>query len=152
MTFDKLTPFLGKAGLILVMVAGLFSVFEIALVDDLFRPGSYENNDTQLQIDRAQCLLGSLPEEVDVFGFMPSLPTRMEDPSITNSALRLRGDSYRLLYLTQYALAPKIIAFFEAGPWVIANFPDRPTGLEAIPQADYTIVKDCQNGIFLLNR
>jgi hypothetical protein len=97
-------------------------------------------------------LLGQLPDEVNIFGYMPSLPRRMEDPGSTMSSLRVRGREYGIYYLTQWALAPHTITFYNSHPWIIANYANRGEGLQAIAKAGYSILFDCGNGVFLLKK
>jgi hypothetical protein len=152
MTLDRVHPLLGKAGLVLLLVIGVYSLLQRIGMNAFAPLPDTSSNEIQKQIGRAQCLLGELPPGVDTFGYLPNLPMRMEDPKISNSIIRLRGPEYKILYLTQYALAPKIITFYDSTKWIIANYPDRKTGLEAIAETPYTILKDCGNGVFLVSK
>jgi hypothetical protein len=152
MTFRRVHFILGKAGLALLLVIGVYSLLQRIGMDAFAPLPDTSANEIGIQIARAQCLLGELPQGVDTFGYLPSLPMRMEDPKISSSIIRLRGKEYKTLYLTQYALAPKIITFYDSKPWIIANYPDHKTGLEAIAETPYTIVKDCDNGVFLVSK
>ncbi len=58
----------------------------------------------------------------------------------------------RRLFLVRYALTPDLVAQTPDAPWVIGSFRNREIGLPVIEASGLTIVKDCQNGIFLLKR
>lgn len=120
--------------------------------DDQSTPGTSSIRTTAEEIRRAECLLGHLPNGVKVFGYMPALPRRMEDPGSTMSSLRVRGREYGIYYLTQWALAPHTITFYNSHPWIIANYSNRVEGLSAIAEVGYSIIVDCQNGVFLLKK
>ena len=64
----------------------------------------------------------------------------------------MRGREYGIYYLTQWALAPKVITYYNSHPWIIANYPDHAEGLEAIAESGYKIVEDCGSGVFLLRK
>jgi hypothetical protein len=152
MTFDRVHSLLGKVGLVLLLGIGVYSLLQRIGLDAFAPLPDPATNEIQLQIDRARCLQGKLPPGVDTFGYLPNLPMRMEDSKISNSIIRLRGPEYKILYLTQYALAPKIITFYDSTKWIIANYPDRKTGIEAIAETPYSIVEDCGNGVFLVSK
>lgn len=120
-------------------------------VDETFM-GTTNSRTTSEEITRVECLIGKLPEDVGTFGYLPALPRRMEDPESTMSSLRVRGKEYGIYYLTQWALAPRTITFYNSDPWIIANYPDRADGLEAISEIGYSIIEDCGNGVFLLKK
>jgi hypothetical protein len=152
MPFNKIYSLLGNLSLVILVAVGAATSAQNAEIRDLFISTDQSQTFIGAQIARAQCLKEDLPDDVDTFGFLPSLPMRMEDPKITNSIIRLRGGNYRSLYLTQYALAPEVISFYDSDPWIIANYPDYATGLEEISKTELTIVKDCENGVFLLKK
>lgn len=159
---------LGLVALIILLGVGLANYYiddlDISLLMSILTGGQEESlhleeggstttnysRTTSEEIARASCLLDHLPEDVGTFGYMPELPKRMEDPRITHSILRQRDPEYRIYYLTQFALAARVITFYNSHPWIIANYPNHAEGMAAIAERGYSIVEDCGNGVFLV--
>jgi hypothetical protein len=71
------------------------------------------------------------------------------DGEITENNL-LRLDSCRLFYMTQYALAPIIVMHETKRHLVVGNFSTHEAAIAGVRQLGLAVVKDCDNGIMLL--
>jgi hypothetical protein len=135
-----------------LVLIGFISLYNYAPPSEIIHWPDLHQDDIGPGLARLSCLLDKLPEGVDTYGFLPALPRRMEDPLITPSTLRVRSADYQAYYLVEFALAPRVISFYDSKPWIIANYPDQATGLEAIQATPFKIVFDCGNGVFLVRK
>lgn len=142
----------GRLAILALVMIGFVSLYLYAPPMEIIHWPELHQDDIGPGLARLSCLQGRLPDGVDTFGFLPALPRRMEDPLITPSTMRVRSADYQAYYLAEFALAPRVIMFYDAKPWIIANYPDQAAGLEAIGETPYTIVYDCGNGVFLVKK
>ncbi len=141
-----------RIAVLALVLVGLVSLYLYAPPLEMIHWPDLHQDDIGPGIQRLSCLLDKLPEDVDTFGFLPALPRRMEDPRITMSTLRVRSADYQAYYLAEFALAPRIVVFYDSKPWIVANYPDQAAGLEALRQTTHSIVVDCGNGVFLVKK
>jgi hypothetical protein len=134
-----------KIGVLILLLVGLVSIFQIP---DIQRIRALPPNEVVMVYHRAQCLEGALPAGVHLFGFLPPVDLIVH----TRESAFAAAENMRRLFLTRSVVAPRLIAQAPQQEWVIAYFSDAETGRKSLAGQPFTVVKDCENGVFLLKR
>lgn len=102
-------------------------------------------NEVLVALDRVRCVEDALPETVDLIGY-----------AAPEGPLREEAGRQREFYLLRNALAPRLVAETPPEnppvPWLIASYTSRQAGLDDLNGEEWMVVKDCENGMFLLRR
>ncbi|NLG97371.1 MAG: hypothetical protein GX491_08430 [Chloroflexi bacterium] len=135
------------------IAAGLLALAALgstALLPDRAALRVAADNEVLVALDRVRCVEDALPETADLIGY-----------AAPEGPLREETGRQREFYLLRNALAPRLVVELPAEvlaedlppvPWLIASYTGRQAGLDDLNGADWTVVKDCENGMFLLHR
>lgn len=124
---------IATVALILIGIVSSYQPISLALLH------VSSENEVLVVLGRPYCLVDVLPNDVHSFG---SLIIRQS----------MDSNQLRRLYLLRYMLAPDLVSPTADADWVIAYYPDHQNGLSDPEIQNWTIVKDCENGVFLLKR
>lgn len=134
-----------KAGVLILVLVGLISIYQ---KPDVPRIRALPPNEVVMVYHRSQCLEDALPAGVHLYGFLPPVDLIVHDRESAFAA----AENMRRLFLTRSVVAPNLIAQTPDHEWVIAYFSNRETGLKALEGQPFQMMKDCENGVFLLKR
>jgi hypothetical protein len=127
----------GRAGIAIILLMGAFALCTFASYTMVLLRG--HGNSVAIEMDANR--FRSLREE---------LPARGVVGYLSDTTEGLEGT--RVYYLTQYYLAPVVVARDPAYELVIANFASPAAVAAAATAHDLTVVRDFRNGVALLRR
>lgn len=136
---------LAKIAAFLLVMIGLASIYRPFYLEKLF---FLPQQQILVQLNHTGCIRDALPEDVQQYGFLPGVDLIVH----SGEEAFQESEKMRRLFLARHVATPALVSSQPDTDWVIASYPDYASGLAALQHDRWTVVKDCQNGIFLLKR
>jgi hypothetical protein len=136
-----------RTGIAIILLMGVFAIFTLASYVAVVLRGGGNPAGIDMDANRFRSLREELPAR-GVVGYL-------SDSNLDKTILDKTGEGLegtRVYYLTQYYLAPVVVARDPAHDLVIANFASPAAVAAAAATHNLTVMRDFGNGVALLRR